>query len=267
MGKIIIVASGKGGTGKTTTAANIGAALAMRGKASGRLVALVDMDMGLRNLDIALGLESSIVYDISDVIDDACTLDEAIIKDTHYENLYFIPAPQTRGSASFDDENVKKVWEQISGRFDYCIADAPAGVDGGFLYAAMCADSAVIVTVPELTAIRDADRAITVLEDMGIEDIKVVINRVRADMINRGIMMNMDDCVDMLQVGVLGIVPEDERLIADALGGKLAVSDENSAAGRAFCNIAARLDGEDIPIMDFDGRKSFFERVKQFFRK
>lgn len=263
MGQIVLVASGKGGTGKTTTTANIGAALAERGK----LVALVDMDMGLRNLDIVLGLESSIVYDISDVIEGACTLDEALIKDTRYENLYFVPSPQTRGEITLKDEDVKRVWEQLKSRFDYCIADAAAGVSGSFTYAAMGADSAVIVTMPELTAVRDADRVVTVLEDMGVDDIRVVINRVRADMIDKGIMMNMDDCVDMLQVPVLGIVPDDEELILAALGGTLAVSAENSRAGLAFKNIAARLLGEVVPVMNFDLKEGFLTRFKRLFGK
>lgn len=263
MGKIIIIASGKGGTGKTTTTANLGAALAMRGK----LVSLVDMDMGLRNLDIILGLESNIVYDISDVIEDVCSLDEALIKDTRYENLYFIPAPQTRDSVLLEDEKMKALWKSISDRFDYSIIDAPAGVNGGFLYAAMCADSAIIVTTPEITALRDADRAISALEDMEITDVKVIINRVRPDMIERGIMLNMDDCVDMLQVGVIGIIPEDEELIVSSLEGNLAVSNGNSKAGQAFFNIAARILGEEVPIMDLDEKEGFFKRVKSFFGK
>ncbi len=263
MGKIIIVASGKGGTGKTTTSANLGAALAAREN----LVALVDMDMGLRNLDVLLGLENSIVYDISDVIEGACTLDEALIKDTRYENLYFIPAPQTRGAAELKDEDVHRIWQQIAARFDYCIVDAPAGVDGGFLYAAMSADSAIIVTMPELTALRDADRTISVLEDYGVTDIKVVINRVRADMIDRGIMMNMDDCVDMLQVPVLGIIPDDDELIVSYLKGENAIDNENSKAGRAFLNVAARICGEEVPVMNFDEKSGFFKRLKKRFAK
>lgn len=263
MGKVIIIASGKGGTGKTTTTANLGAALAKRDN----LVAVIDMDMGLRNLDVLLGLENSIVYDISDVIEGICTLDEALIKDTRYENLYFIPAPQTRGAVELKDKDVHKIWEQLSSRFDYCIVDAPAGVGGGFLYAAMSADSAVIVTMPELTALRDADRTISVLEDYGVSDIKVIINRVRADMIDKGIMMNMDDCVDMLQVPVLGIVPDDEELIISSLREENAIENENSKAGKAFLNIAARICGEEVPVMDFDEKHGFFGRLRRCFVK
>lgn len=256
MGKIIITASGKGGTGKTTTTANLGAALALRG----HLTAVVDMDMGLRNLDIVLGLESDIVYDISDVIEGTCSLDEAIIRDRDFENLYFIPAPQTRGVSFIDDNSVQKVWEQIKSRFEYCVVDVPAGIDGGFLYAAMSADAAVIVTMPELTALRDADRAISVIEDMGVDDIRVVINRIRPDMIDRGIMINIDDCVDRLQVPVLGLVPDDEELIVSALRGELAILNPNAKSGTAFKNIAARLDGDSVPIMSFEEKRSFFKR-------
>ncbi len=265
MGKIIIIASGKGGTGKTTATANIGSALAARGLAEDRKVVLVDMDMGLRNLDIALGLESDIVYDIADVIDGRCALDDAIVKDERYDNLYFVPAPQTRFVTSFAEDRVVRVWEQLRNRFDVCIADAPAGTDGGFTYAAMCADAAVIVTTPELSALRDADRAISALEDMGVKDIRLIINRVRPDMIDRGVMMNMDDCVDMLQIPILGIVPEDERLIAASFGGTLAVSTKDSRAGRAFRNIAARLDGEQTLIMDMEENKGFLKRIKKLF--
>ena len=263
MGKIIVIASGKGGTGKTTAAANIGAVLAERGK----LTAVVDMDMGLRNLDIVLGLESGIAYDVRDVIEGACEIDDALIRDARYENLYFLPSPQTRGAAGLDEDSVRRLWERMKSRFDYCIADAPAGLNGGFSYAAICADSAVIVTLPFLTALRDADRTASVLEDMGVTDIKVVINRVRPDMIDKGIMMNMDDCVDMLRLNPLGLVPDDEELMVSSLKGDLAVSNENSAAGAAFRNIAARIDGEETPIMDFEEKEGFLKRLKRLFGK
>ncbi len=264
MGKIIMIASGKGGTGKTTLSANLGAALAMHGK----LVLLSDMDIGLRNLDVALGLESNIVYDILDVLDGNCTLDEAIVKDNRYENLYFMAAPQTRSAAEADTDKLKELWTEIKGRFDYCITDAPAGIEGGFGYAMLCADAAIIVTIPETAALRDADRVITILEENGIADIRLVLNRIRPDMIEKGIMMNIDSCLDILQIPVLGIVCEDEQLTVSALKGSLAVSEENSKAGTAFKNTARRLLGEEVPIMNMEEKKQgFFEKLKLIFSK
>lgn len=264
MGKSIMVASGKGGTGKTTFSANLGAALAMQDK----LVVLVDMDMGLRNLDVALGLESSIVYDVSDIADGSCTIDEALIKDNRYENLYFIASPQTRDASCTDADKMTALWERLSERFDYCIIDSPAGIEGGFKYAMSGADEAIIVTVPETAALRDADRVISVLEEAEIEDIRLVINKVRPDMIERGIMMNIDECIDILQIPVLGIVCDDEKLVAASLQGNLAVSEENSMAGMAFKNIALRILGENVPIMDMESKKlTFFEKLKILFGK
>ena len=264
MGKIIMTASGKGGTGKTTFTANLGAALAMQGK----LVVLVDMDMGLRNLDVALGLESSIVYDVSDILEGSCTLDEALIKDSRYSNLYFIAAPQTRDASDVSEEAVGNLWKRLSERFDYCIIDSPAGIEGGFRYAMQGAETAVIVTVPETAALRDADRVISVIEENDIEDIRLVINKIRPDMIDRGIMMNIDDCIDILQVPVLGIVCDDEQLIVSSLEGSLAVSNEASKAGQAFKNIAFRILGENIPIMNIENKKpGFFEKLRILFGK
>lgn len=199
MGKIIIVASGKGGTGKTTASANIGAALSKKG----HLTVLVDMDIGLRNLDIALGLESSIVYDSIEVMEEKCSFEDVLIKHHKYENLYFIAAPQTREAMNIDKEKVSEFWSRIKSRFDYCIIDAPAGIiSEGFEYACVEADEAIIVTLPEITALRDADRAITILEKKGIPDIKLIINRVRPEMIDKKIMMNVDDCLDMLCIPI-----------------------------------------------------------------
>lgn len=259
MGKVIMSASGKGGTGKTTFAANLGAALAMRGK----LTVLVDMDMGLRNLDVALGLESSIVYDVSDILDGSCSLDEAVIKDSRYENLYFIPSPQTKDASSVSADEAEKLWKRLSERFDFCIIDAPAGLEGGFKYALNGADEAVIVTVPETAALRDADRVISVIEESGIEDIKLVLNKIRPDMMERGIMMNIDDCMDILQIPILGIVCDDEQLTISSLKGELAVSNQDSKAGMAFLNIADRILGKDVPIMNMENKKQgFFERLR-----
>lgn len=263
MGEIVIIASGKGGTGKTTAAANIGAALAKAGK----LTVLVDMDMGLRNLDVALGLENEIVYDVSDIIDGTRTVDEVLIRDTRYENLYFIPSPQTRDASGLDEDRFIELWETLKNRFDYCVIDAPAGIDGGFKYSLLRADRGVLVTVPETAALRDADRVISIMEDAGIEDVRLIINRVREDMINSGIMMNVDVCMDLLSIPIIGIVPDDIELLASGLRGEMAVSNPASRAGKAFENVAKRLTGELVPIMDFDERKGLFGRLKRLFKK
>ena len=262
MGKIILIASGKGGTGKTTAAANIAAAIS----ASDKLTLAVDMDIGLRNLDIALGLESSVVYDICDVIEERCTLDEALIKDSTRGNLYILSAPQTRGASEFDKSAFSDLWQRLKERFDYCVIDAPAGIDGGFEYSLGGADMAVIITTPEVSALRDADRVISVIEDSGIEEIKLVLNRVRPDLIHNGVMMNADDCVDMLGITVLGIVPEDDELKIAALKGELAVARNGSRAGEAFSNIAKRILGEDVPIMEFEVRTGFLGKLRKIFR-
>lgn len=262
MGKIIMIASGKGGTGKTTVAANIGAALAMRGK----LVLLADMDMGLRNLDIALGLESEVVYDISDVAAGRCAFDDALLRDGRFENLYFMPATQTGTPEDFDG-SIEEIGRNMKNRFDFCIIDAPAGIDGGFNYAAECADEVVIVTTPETTALRDADRVISVLEDEGKTEMRLIINRVRADLISKGIMKNIDDCVDILSIPILGIIPEDAELFVSSLKGEPTVLNDRSAARQAFLNISGRILGENIPIMDFGEKEGFLMKIKRIFGK
>ena len=262
MGKIILIASGKGGTGKTTAAANIAAALS----ASDKLTVAIDMDIGLRNLDIAFGLESSVVYDICDVIEERCTLDEALIKDTARGNLYILSAPQTRGASDFDRNSFSALWQRLKERFDYCVIDAPAGIDGGFEYSLDGVDTAVIIAMPEVSALRDADRVISVAEDNGIKDIRLVLNRVRPDLMHKGIMMNADDCVDMLGIPVLGIVPDDDELRIAALRGELAVMCSSSRAGEAFNNITKRILGEAVPIMDFEVRTGFFGKLRQMFK-
>lgn len=259
MGQVIMIASGKGGTGKTTTAANLGAALSQRGK----LTVLVDMDIGLRNLDVALGLESSIVYDFLDLLEGRCTLDEVLIKADGYENLYFIAAPQTRPVTAPDAEKVKEFWDSLRNRFEFCIADSPAGISGGFTYIEEAADAVIIVTLAETAALRDADRVISVLNEK--EDIRLIINRVRPEMIEKKLMLNMDECLDMLSVPMLGIVADDEELLKSGLQGELSVNNPDSVAGTAFKNIAARLCGEEVPVMEFR-KKGFFGKLKELFR-
>lgn len=257
MGKIIVTASGKGGTGKTTTSANLGAALAM----AGNLTVLVDMDIGLRNLDIALGLESNVVFDALEVMEGRQSLDDVLIHHDKYENLYFIAAPQTREATDADPEKICAFWERLKSRFDYCIVDAPAGIIGsGFEYATECADMAIVVTLPEFTALRDGDRAITAMEKKGIEDIRLILNRIRPEMIEKGLMMNVDECIDTLGIPILGIIPDDEELTKAALSGQLALSDENSLAGKAFINIAKRISGQQVPVLKME-KKRFFARL------
>lgn len=267
MGKVIIVASGKGGTGKTTVTANLGAALAMRNNS----VVVVDMDMGLRNLDVALGLESNIVYDVADIVEGNAQLEDALIKDPLYESLYFIPSPQTRDASSVtvedSEETWRKLWERLAERFDYCIIDAPAGIEGGFKFAMYGADEAIIVTLPETAALRDADRVVDILEVNGTENIRLIINRIRPEMIEKGIMMNIDSCIEMLGIPILGIVGDDIELTASSLKGELAVNNPKSIAGVAFGNVAARILGEDVPIMEFKGdeKKNILKRLKEKF--
>lgn len=264
MGKAVIIASGKGGTGKTTLTANLGAALALRGMS----VVVVDMDMGLRNLDVALGLESNIVYDIADVIEETCTLDDALIKHHAFDSLFFLPSPQTRDASSVagedQEEKWKNFWNRLTERFDFCLMDSPAGIEGGFKYALYGARQAIVITLAETAALRDADRVIDVLEDSGIDDIRLVINRIRPDMINMGIMMDIDTCIEMLGIPIFGIVGDDTELISSALKGELAVMNDSSEAGCAFKNIAARMLGEEVPVMEFkeETKRGIWERIK-----
>lgn len=256
MGKVIMIASGKGGTGKTTTAANLGAALSTQGM----LTVLVDMDMGLRNLDVALGLESSVVYDFLDFLEGRCTIDDVLIKADGYENLYFIAAPQSQPASEIDSEKLQTFWEVLKNRFDFCIADSPAGTSGGFNLAAAGADMAIVVTHAETAALRDADRVISILEESNITDIKLVVNRVRPDMIAKKTMLNMDECMDILGIPMLGIIAEDEELLLSAYKGEPTVNNPNSIAGIAYKNIAKRLCGDAVPIMEFK-QKSIWEKL------
>lgn len=265
MGKLIIIASGKGGTGKTTLTAHVGAALAR----SGRLTVLVDADAGFRNLDIALGLESSIVYDYSDYINGTSDLDDILIKNSDLENLYFVAAPQSVPTSDFDEDKTEEFWNSLKSRFEFVLADAPAGMGDGFMFAAKYADEAIIVSLAETSSLRDADRVISVLEDLETETIRLVLNRIRPELIERGIMMNADDCVDVLSIPILGIIPEDEAVTESMFKGSPDTEAGEYGAGRAFENIASRLRGNQVPMMEFGSstKKGFLSRVKALFRK
>lgn len=258
MGRMIIIASGKGGTGKTTFTSQIGTWLA----SLGYLTVLVDADAGFRNLDIALGLESSIVYDYSDYIYGRADLDDVLTRSHTTENLYFIAAPQSAATSDFDTERTTAFWDSIKSRFDFVLADAPAGMGDGFMFAAEHADEAVIVSLAEGSSLRDADRVIERLETCGIDDIRLVVNRIRPELVDRKVQMNIDDCIDVLSIPILGIVPEDIR-VAEATSMGMRADDTGIGAGQAFSNIARRISGESIPMMDIDksSKQTFWSRI------
>lgn len=243
-GTAIVVTSGKGGVGKTTAAANIGAGLAM----SGPTVALVDADIGLRNLDLVLGLENRIVYDLVNVVEGACDVQKALIRHKHIDNLSLLPAAQSRDKTAVTPDQMKALTLSLKEKFDFVILDCPAGIEQGFKNAISGADRAIVVTTPEMSAVRDADRIIGMLESEQIRDPWLIVNRIRPDMVKRHDMMNVDDLLDFLKVELLGVVPDDESIIVSTNRGVPAVMEERSRAGRAFRDIAARIMGNDVPI-------------------
>jgi septum site-determining protein MinD len=256
MGEVIVITSGKGGVGKTTTTANIGTGLAILGYK----VVVVDADIGLRNLDVVMGLENRIVYDIVDVVENVCRLKQGLIKDKRYDSLYLLPAAQTRDKTAIKPEQMYKLCEDLKKEFDFVIIDCPAGIEQGFQNAIAGADKAVIVTTPEVSAVRDADRIIGLLESKGLHNPKLVINRIRPDMVKRGDMMNIDDMIDILAVELLGVVPDDEAIVISTNKGDPVVTDEKSLSGKAFMNISRRLLGEDIEILNFENDEGKFTK-------
>ncbi len=260
MGEVIVITSGKGGVGKTTTTANIGAGLALKNKS----VVMIDADIGLRNLDVVMGLENRIVYDLVDVVEGRCRTKQALIKDKRYDGLCIIPAAQTRDKNAVTPEQMKKLTEELKEEFDYVLIDCPAGIEQGFKNAVAGADRALVVTTPEVSAVRDADRIIGLLEANEIKDPQLIINRIRPQMIKKGDMMNVDDIIDILAVGLIGIVPDDENIIITTNRGEPAVADERSKAGQAYRNITARITGEKVPIMELEA-PGFLSKVKKFF--
>ncbi|GFI61211.1 septum site-determining protein MinD [Clostridiales bacterium] len=264
MSEVIVVTSGKGGVGKTTTSANIGCGLAL----SGKKVVLVDSDIGLRNLDVVMGLENRIVYDLVDVIEGSCRLKQALIKDKRYPGLYLLPAAQTRDKNAVSPEQMKKLCQNIKDMgFEYIVIDCPAGIEQGFKNAIAGADRAVVVTTPEVSAVRDADRIIGLLEANGINNPELIVNRIKIDMVRRGDMMSVEDVKEILSVEVLGVVPDDEVIVITTNNGEPAVADEFSRAGRAYRNITARLMGEEVPFMDLAADEGFFGKLKKIFAR
>lgn len=261
MSEVIVVTSGKGGVGKTTTSANVGTALALQGKS----VVLVDADIGLRNLDVVMGLENRIVYDLVDVVEGRCRLKQALIKDKRFEGLFLLPAAQTRDKDAVGPEQMRKLCDSLREEFDYIILDCPAGIEQGFKNAVAGADRALVVTTPEVSAVRDADRIIGLLESQGVSNMQLIINRVRMQMVKRGDMMAMDDVVEILAIDLIGVVPDDEQIVVTTNKGEPASADGHSLAGKAFKNIARRLLGEEIPFLDLNVNNNFMGKLKKVF--
>ena len=256
----IVITSGKGGVGKTTTSANLGAALAQRGKR----VALVDADIGLRNLDLVLGVEKRIVFDLVEVVEGRCQLRQALIKDKRFESLCILPAAQTREKTAVSELQFAAVVEQLAEMNDFVIIDSPAGIEHGFRNAIAGAAEAIVVTTPEVSAIRDADRVIGKVHERGLP-IRLIVNRVRPEMVRAGEMMSVEDVCDILSAELLGIVPDDEEVIDTTNRGVPLVLDPASRLGAIYLKIARRLEGEIIPFTQL-GANGFFGRLISAFK-
>ena len=255
--------SGKGGVGKTTCTANLGMALA---KAGNRVV-VIDADFGLRNLDFLLGLDNRIVYTALDVLAGECRLDQALVKDKRQPNLALLPAAQNRSKESIRPDQMKKLVRALTKVYNFVIIDCPAGIEMGFKNAIAAANEAIIVTTPEISAVRDADRVIGLLEANDIKAMRLIINRLRPEMVQADQMMSVKDVQEILAVPLLGVIPDDEQVIVSTNQGEpLILAEELALAGQAIDNICRRLQGEKVPLLELDVPKdSFFDRLKRLF--
>lgn len=260
MSEVIVITSGKGGVGKTTSTANIGAGLARMN----HKVVLVDTDIGLRNLDVVMGLENRIIYNLVDVVEGNCRVKQALIRDRHCPGLYLLPAAQTRDKSAVSPEQMIKLAEDLKQNFDYIIMDCPAGIEQGFRNAIAAADRAIVVTTPEVSAIRDADRIIGLLESSGLRRIDLIVNRIRMEMVRRGDMMSVEDVLDILSVNLIGAVPDEESVVIASNHGEPVVG-TSAMAGQAYLNIARRIRGETVPLMNLQQQASLFRRLTGVF--
>lgn len=262
---MIVITSGKGGVGKTTCTANLGSALAMQQKS----VCLIDADIGLRNLDVVLGLENRIVYDIVDFIEGQCRLNQAIIKDKKFSNLHLLPASQMRDKSAINPNQMIKLCEYLKPKYDYILIDCPAGIERGFKNAIAGADRAIVVATPNVSSIRDADRIIGLLENNQLTNPSLIINRYKAKMAHQGDMLTVDDIVDILSIDLIGVVPdEDEIIVSTNRGESLIYEQDNSPVGKAFIDITKRIQGFSVPLPVFEGepKLTFMGRLKSFLK-
>ena len=253
MSEVIVVTSGKGGVGKTTVAANLGCGLALLGNK----VVLIDTDIGLRNLDVVMGLENRIVYNLVDVVEGGCRIKQALIKDKNHQGLYLMPSAQTRDKSSVTPQQMKKLTQELTEEFDYVILDCPAGIEQGFKNAVAGASRAIVVTTPEVSAIRDAD---------GMEKIEMIINRIRPDLVARGDMMSLSDIQEILTVPIIGAVTDEEEIVISSNNGE-PVAGKDSPLGQIFVDICRRIMGEDIPVAQPSVSKGLIKRLKSILEK
>ena len=256
-GKVVTISSGKGGVGKTTATANLGISLASLGKR----VVVIDADIGLRNLDVIMGLENRIVYDLVDIVEGRSKLRQAMIKHKKFADLFLIPAAQTRDKMAVSPEDMVKVTDELRQDFDYILIDSPAGIERGFRNALEPADEVLIVTNPEVSAVRDADRIIGLIEAADKGPGKLIINRLKTDLVKKGEMLSSDDVFDILGLTIIGIIPEDELVLSASNSGIPVTLNLQSKAGMAFNNVARRVIGEDVPFMNLDENRGIFQRL------
>ena len=261
-GKVIVVTSGKGGVGKTTTTANVGTGLAKLGEK----VTVIDVDVGLRNLDVVMGLESRVVFDLVDVLEGKCKLRQALIRSKHVEHLFLLPASQTRDKDALTEDGMKEIVKRLLEEegMDRVFMDSPAGIESGFKTAAAPASAGLVVVNPEVSSIRDADRIIGMLEARDIREIRLVVNRLRPKMVQQKNMLSVDDIVGILSVKPIGIIPEDESILISTNVGDPAVLGD-SRVGNAFRDLARRIHGEDVPFASLDEKTGFMARLSRLF--
>lgn len=260
MSEIIVITSGKGGVGKTTSTANLGVGLALRGKK----VVLIDTDTGLRNLDLLLGLENRIMYDLIDVTEGRVPYKKALVRHKKHEGLYLLPTSQVKDKMALQPEQMVTLCDELRKEFDYIVIDCPAGIEQGFKTAIAAADCAIVVTMPEISAVRDADKIIGELGRAGKENIKLIVNRIRPQMVRNGDMLDMDDIDEILSIACIGQVPDDELVVTSTNRGEPVIGNPHSLAGKAYSDIVGRLCGEEIPFMEFP-EESFFVKLKRVF--
>ncbi len=259
---VLTITSGKGGVGKTTTTANLAVALARNEKK----VICLDGDIGLRNLDVVLGLENRIVYDLVDVVEGRCRLRQAMIRDKRLSELYLIPAAQTRDKNAVSPSDMVRITDELRAEFDWILIDSPAGIERGFRNAVAPADMVIVVTNPEVSAVRDADRIIGLIEAEEKGPARLIINRINPALVKRGDMLSAEDVVELLAIDLIGIIPEDENVVISTNRGQPVALDGKSRAGEAYQNIARRLNGETVPFMNLDDKEGIFQKLARMIR-